>query len=155
MWDHFFAFVQNFSSLWGCVCITPSPPSILSLPLVFHYITRLCSLTLMLCGICVSDCIPLSAGLCAGSYLQSPGIRQSSVNMSRCNLTYLWWKGGLTLVLTDHCFWEKTAIFSSSQWLTYALSVGLLIFFIYFNFYCNMCFIEGIWNQTHNISKAT
>lgn len=48
----------------------------------------------------------------------------------------------------------KTAIFSSSQWLTYALSVGLLIFFIYLIFYCNMHFIEGTGNQTHNISKA-
>ena len=108
-WDYFFAFVQHFSSLWGCVCIIPLPPSILSFALVFNCISRPCSLVLMLCGVCVSDCIPLSVGLCAGSYLQSPGIQQSSLNVSRCSLTYLWWKGGLILLLTDHCFWKKTA----------------------------------------------
>ena len=107
-WDHFFAFVQNFSSLWGCVCVSPLPPSILSFPLVFNCITRLCSLTLMLCGICMSHCIPLSAGLFADSYLQSPGIWQS-LNVSRCNPTYLWWKGGLILLLIDHWFWEKNS----------------------------------------------
>lgn len=137
------------------MCIIPLPPSILSFALVFNYIARPCCLVLMLCGVCVSDCIPLSVGLCAGSYLQSLGIQQSAVNVSRCSLTYLWWKGGLILLLTDHCFWEKNSqSLPSSQWLTCALSVGLLIFFIYFNFYCNMHFIEGIWNQTHNISKA-
>ena len=59
--------------------------------------------------------------------------------------------------LTAHrpLFLEKNSqSLPSSQWLTCALSVGLLIFFIYFNFYCSMHFIEGIWNQTHNISEV-